>query len=272
MKLSPVEHFSHSTIRIECTLINGSISTGTGFFYSLNIKDGKHIPVIVTNKHVVKDASLCRFFLTLENAEGNPDVGNFANFEMNNFEARWLPHPDPSVDLCIMPLGPLLSNFENDERKVYYAPLDNEYIPTESEVDNMIGLEKIIMIGYPNGLWDEKNNLPIFRNGVLASNYKVDWNGKKEFLIDAACFPGSSGSPVFLFDLGGYPTKGCVVMETRIKLLGVLYAGPQHTVQGDVVTVPVATQSRDITIAGIPNNIGIIIKSERLLDFEDLIK
>ena len=53
----------------------------------------------------------------------------------------------------------------------------------------MVGLEAIVMVGYPNGLWDKTNNLPIFRKGVLASDYKYDWNGKKEFLIDALCFP-----------------------------------------------------------------------------------
>ena len=46
-----------TTIRIETT-IPGGISTGTGFFFSLkrDEKQGQHIPVIVTNKHVVKNA------------------------------------------------------------------------------------------------------------------------------------------------------------------------------------------------------------------------
>ena len=61
-------------------------------------------------------------------------------------------------------------------------------------------------------------------------------------------------------------------MGSRIKLLGVLYAGPQHTVQGDVLIVPVATQQKAITVAGIPNNLGIIIKAEQLLAFEGKLK
>lgn len=52
------------------------------------------------------------------------------------------------------------------------------------------------MVGYPDGIWDEFNNQPIVRRGITATHPKNDFNGKGEFLIDAVCFPGSSGSPV----------------------------------------------------------------------------
>jgi len=61
-------------------------------------------------------------------------------------------------------------------------------------------------------------------------------------------------------------------MGSRIKLLGILYAGPQHTIHGDVQVVTVPTQQKAITVAGIPNNLGIIIKSEQLLEFEGKLK
>jgi hypothetical protein len=56
--------------------------------------------------------------------------------------------------------------------------------------------------------------------------------------------------------------------SSRIKLLGVLYAGPQHTVEGEVKVVLVPTQQKAVAVAGIPNNLGIIIKAEQLLAFE----
>ena len=111
--------------------------------------------------------------------------------------------------------------------------------------------------------------MPIFRQGVLATNYKHDWNGKKEFLIDAACFPGSSGSPGMLFDLGGYHSKkGNVIGSHRIRLLGVLYGGPVQTVEGSVEVVTVPTQKETVASTNIPINLGNIIKSEQLLAFE----
>lgn len=53
----------------------------------------------------------------------------------------------------------------------------------------------------------------------------------KKFLIDAACFPGSSGSPVLIINEGGYVDKHGNLNwgNTRVFLLGILHAGPQHT-------------------------------------------
>jgi len=44
------------------------------------------------------------------------------------------------------------------------------------------------MIGYPSGLWDTKNNLPIVRKGITATTPYFDYNGKREFLVDIAAF------------------------------------------------------------------------------------
>ncbi len=59
------------------------------------------------------------------------------------------------------------------------------------------------------------------------------------------------------------------VGASRIKLLGVLYAGPQHTVEGEVKIVNVPTQQKAVSL-GIPNNLGIVIKAEQLHAFEGL--
>lgn len=273
MALSPAEQLAHSTVRIECDLPGGMISTGTGFFYSLNSNGEKHVPVIITNKHVVVNATRGRFLLTLQDAAGGPAVGTYQAFQLDAFENRWMCHPDPNVDLCAMPMAPLLKDAEQRNQRFFYVTFNKDNHLTSAEIEDMVGLENITMVGYPNGLWDCKNNLPIFRRGVLATDYKYDWNGKREFLIDAACFPGSSGSPVMLFDVVSYQTrKGVFVGSPRIKLLGVLYAGPQHTVEGEVKVVLVPTQQKAVAVAGIPNNLGIIIKAEQLLAFEGLFR
>lgn len=99
--------------------------------------------------------------------------------------------------------------------------------------------------------------------------------GKKEFLIDAACFPGSSGSPVLICDVGGYRDKqgNLNLGSSRELLLRILYAGPQLTVTGDikVVTIP-NMQQKVLAVSHIPNNLGYIIKSERIMDFLPIIK
>ncbi|MDP3089945.1 MAG: serine protease [Nitrospira sp.] len=271
MPLSPAEQLAHSTVRIECDLSGGGLGTGTGFFYSLNRNEAQHIPVIVTNKHVVEGAVKGRFLLTLHNGTDGPAIGKVQSYELDSFQRRWLPHPDNDVDLCVMPIAPLLHEAEKTNTRFFFLTLDKDLIPKTSDMDDMLGLETIVMVGYPNGLWDKVNNLPIFRQGVLASDYKYDWNGKKEFLIDAACFPGSSGSPVLLFEIGSYQTRNALVMGSRIKLLGILYAGPQHTIHGDIQVVTVPTQQKPISVAAIPNNLGIVIKADQLNAFEGML-
>lgn len=257
---------THSTLRIECTFPNGR-GTGTGFFMQLCEK----IPVIVTNKHVVKGALSGKFCLTRNTDENKPDIGNFKFFEIKNFASQWFYHPD--VDLAVMPIGPLLHQSEAEGESFYFASLTPELLPTEDDLKDMPAMQEIVMVGYPNGIWDSVNNQPIFRKGITATHPELDYDGKPEFLIDAACFHGSSGSPVFTLDIGKITTRsaGAIIGQSRIKLLGILYGGPQHVASGEVRTVEIGTK-KDMAYTAIPNNLGNVISSKALLDFEPELK
>ena len=41
-------------------------------------------------------------------------------------------------------------------------------------------VEDIMMIGYPNALWDSEHNMPIIRKGITATPVWLDHNGKKD--------------------------------------------------------------------------------------------
>lgn len=274
MNLSISEQLAYSTIRIECEYNDGNSGTGTGFFFDLlEDKEKKRcVPVIITNKHVINGANKGRLIFTKANNDNEPNDREHYIAYFNNFEAFWTKHPDLEVDLCAMPIAQVLNEVNIKGEKLFYIPLDMSLLPTEEQLKEISTLEEILMIGYPNGIWDSINNKPIFRKGVTATSPILDYNGKKEFLIDAACFPGSSGSPVFIFNEGGYRDKnGNMYMgRDRVILMGILYAGPQHTTTGEVRIIDVPTVQRPISISTIPNNLGLIIKSERIRELEKL--
>jgi len=272
--LSLAEKLMHTTLRIETSLKSGGISTGTGFLFTFRKSDNEHIPVIVTNKHVIENSNYGTFVLTKKNQDGSPNIGSYETIKLDNFESLWIKHPDNNVDIAIFPIAPLMRYAESNNLNLYINPLEDSLIPSQQALSKLGGIEDITMIGYPNGIWDSKNNMPIVRKGITATNPKLDWNGMPVFVIDCACFPGSSGSPVLIFNQGGYmDARGNLIMGGgRILLMGVLYAGPQHTAEGEIKIINTPFANVPIALSKIPNNLGFVIKSEKLKDFLKLIK
>lgn len=273
--LSIMEQLCFSTLRIETQDINGNSYSGTGFFFNYKLDENRIIPIIITNKHVVKGMATGMFRLTKADVNGEPVYKDHFQIQLKQFEQQWIFHPDENVDLCILPFANIIKMAQVQGVSLFYRAFDESLIPNTEQQNTLDAVEDILMIGYPNGLWDSVNNMPLVRKGITATDIKFDYEGRKEFIIDAACFPGSSGSPVLICDVGGYRDKqgnlnwGC----SRVFLLGILYAGPQLTVTGDIkiVTVP-NIQQKALAVSHIPNNLAYIIKSERIMDFFPILK
>jgi hypothetical protein len=78
----------------------------------------------------------------------------------------------------------------------------------------------IFIMGYPLGFYDDKNNLPVFRN----ASYGTDFQNLPMFLTDANLHPGTSGSPVITKPKNTWvDDKGntAIVTGTVYYLLGV---------------------------------------------------
>lgn len=102
-------------------------------------------------------------------------------------------------------------------------------------VSELDAIEDITFVGYPSGMFDTHNFLPIARRGTTATPISVDYQGKPTFLIDAAVFPGSSGSPVFLANRGMYQSRdGGMVVGGRFACLGLVAAVHYRNLGGDV--------------------------------------
>lgn len=159
MNFGIMEQLIHSTVRIETVLHDGRISTGTGFYMNFLQKGDTCIPVIVTNKHVVANANIGAFNVTLANNEGLPDTGNHQLFRFADFENQCVKHPNQNVDLAAFLIGPLVNQVQQSGANLFYIPLSTELIPKDEERESYSSMEDIVMIGYPNGIWDAKNNL-----------------------------------------------------------------------------------------------------------------
>lgn len=267
------ELISLSTVHLECHLNDRTVANGTGFYFSFTrSKTTANDIVIITNKHVVEDSSRLKIKLFPEKDQ-KPDYENHFDYYLDVKESDWIFHPDVDVDLCMIPLENYLDEIEKDHGPIFFYPLDKSQIPNTSDIDDFRTIEDVLMIGYPLGLHDYENNVPFIRQGITSMHPKFDYDGLSEFVIDAAILPGSSGSPVVILNEGGYTTKeGHLNMKGRFFILGVLYAEPAYELEGIKEKRKIARKKTEIIVKEIPTNLGIVIKSSRILEMEDLIK
>jgi len=264
------EQLLFSTVRIEVRTKDGLSGTGTGFFFQFQVTEGRILPLIVTNKHVIRGAESGSFFLhEADTKDGNPTPsGRFFGVGFSGFEKYWIGHPNEDIDLCAMPFAPISAQANAQGKKVFMISLGQEVIWTDENLSNLSAVEEVVMIGYPIGLWDEHNNLPIIRQGITATHPAIDFQGKSEGVVDIATFPGSSGSPVLLLNESGiYHDKkqGTNVVGHRSVFLGVLYAGPIWTAEGEVVIREIPTNKQVLAQIPVMINLGYIVKAKEVL-------
>jgi V8-like Glu-specific endopeptidase len=268
--METAEQLIHTTVRIEALDQNNVPHAGTGFFFEFKYEGTEVVPVIVTNRHVLEGMTFVAIHLTYADGNGNPLYGKYERIQLSNVQGRILYHPDITVDLAIIFTADIFRMLGSQGKATFHRATTEETLATRALIDSITAFEEVVMIGYPNGIWDATNNLPILRRGYTATPFVRDYENRKEFVIDAACFPGSSGSPVFLFNRGPYSTGGSgIVLGSRLALLGILYAGPQITVRGDIVveSIPTTMRPAPITVSRFPTHLGYCIKASRILDF-----
>ena len=268
-----LQNLMHLTVRLECRAKDGRTSVGTGFHYKFWQRENNYYPVIITNKHVAENRDQIKFKLSVAAKDNSNDIKLHEFIIMVPNEKFIMLHPDPSVDLCAIPLGQSLNTFDTiaPNTNVIFSELSRNEIADPKFLNDLNPAENILMVGYPNGLWDSVNNKPLFRTGITATHVKYDYNGRKEFIIDAGCFPGSSGSPIFLSSNGMYAEGEDMVLGYRFKFLGILYARPQHQVKGNIIIDAPFVHS-PVSITNIPTNLGYAIKAERISEIEDYFK
>lgn len=270
-KINPVAQLMYSTVRIEAERADKSQVFGSGFIFRFCRDGEKHLPAIVTNRHVVQGAVKGTFVMSTRHPDGTRNNGAYQRCILPDFEDRWINHPDPNVDLCALPLGPVISHVEKATgNRPFWVSLGYEIVPDAAQLEQFMHVEDILMIGYPTGIWDDKHNLPVARKGITATHPGLDFRGYPCFLVDIGCLPGSSGSPIFVFNMGGYVAGDELVMGGRVLLVGVLFAGSQLPVTGGGTIVQSVASIE--TTSHIPANIGFALTSQLLRDMDEVLR
>lgn len=264
----------YSTIRLIC--MNGKASSiGTAFFMT-HYYNETNVTVLVTNKHVVIDEENgnvifdnAYFYLSRKHKE-NFSYENSYKIEIKDLKNRLVFHDDNDVDLCFILVNDIINEIQNNGTDFEYMRLNTDLIINDKEIKILNPIENIIMIGYPIGLIDIVNNKPLVRQGITATSYIFDYNGKKEFVIDCACFPGSSGSPVFLKYTGlgkeDNSTGFTIGIKVKYKLIGVLYGGPRYSVNGEIIESNIPCKVKSYAEIKSMVNLGYVIKPSRIIE------
>jgi len=143
----------------------------------------------------------------------------------------------------------------------------------KDDLRNLRTIEEIIMVGYPRGLWDDASHYPLIRRGITSTHPGLNFKGQNIGVIDAACFPGSSGSPIFVLNKGSYSEDvDHVDLENRPILLGVLYGGPQISVNGEIEIEEIPTSTQSYSTTKIMMNLGYYIKAMEIFKLGEHVK
>lgn len=268
------EQILFHTIRIEC---DGS--TGTGFIFAYRNKDNLPIPVIVTNKHVVGYQKHLKVEFSLHHKDAKGIILNDAI--KCEWESDWIHHPSNEIDLCCTLYEPIDRAAKDKGLELYVTSCTDEMVCTDEELNDMQTVNDVLMVGYPDGLFDKTHNLPLIRKGITATHPAIDYEGKSLGIIDMGCYYGSSGSPIFTYPGSAQYSKlkGLQIGVSVSKFLGIFYAFICADDDGEIIAKTPEKKSTKCDFNGssevvqftteVSLNLGFYIKAKELEPLKD---
>lgn len=230
---------------------------GTGFVYGVETDAGT-AHFLVSNRHVLGLAE--RMTITMVRAQaGEPLLGQQATVLVEDVPNRVTEHSNPLVDVAVMPMSGIFEQMDQSGEPAYFRSVPASLTLSTRDAALLDSVVDVAFVGYPNGLFDTTNFLPIVRRGTTATPIRVDYCGAPAFLVDASIFPGSSGSPVFLTEQGiaFRRGQGFSIGGVNQKLLGVIAAVHTRSLTGEIAEV---TTALSVSIAE-PIDLGIVYKA-----------
>lgn len=271
MDLTDRQRLLFCTVRVSAVGEDGRRWCGTAFAFETHTPIGRGptlVNYLVTNRHIVEGAPVGTLEFMRRKGRGL-DLDSPLQWRVSDFGSRWVRHPDPNIDLAIMPLDPVLEDAKSAGHNPFVLALPQEMIPSTLDWTRIDAIEQVLFIGYPAGLTDSASGIPIMRRGITATPPCIDFDRKPQFLIDASVFGGSSGSPVFLYHEGLRPDFfGRVTMSSGPShLLGVLAEYQYQMEEGEIVRKP-APAAFEGHVVRTPQmlDLGVVFRSELILE------
>ena len=186
---------TQATVQIEQAQPDGSHIVGTGFLINDPTPDGKPRTVLVTANHVFERMTQAEAHVGYR-IQGKDGAWSFdpEPIAIRRGKAElWTHHPDRDV-AAIVVRAP--DAFAKAAIPLAWLAADDTF--TRFGVGQG---DEMMVLGYPQGLSANTAGFPILRSGRVASPIERA-TVSPTFLLDFRVFPGNSGGPVFIADLG----------------------------------------------------------------------
>lgn len=278
--IAPIEHaLTRNTVRIAAGASQDQLtSTGTGFFYQVTHPTSNLARVLIlTNKHVVRGAAIVQFVLSSAPSVADLDaqhqpIGRTDHPVILPLAGNLINHPDQSIDLCAIDITILYGQIFQRGRQLRSMCIDSSWLPSQQDRIGLRDIERVLVIGYPIGLWDEHNKMPIARQGSTATHPLAHYAGKRNFLIDVAAFQGSSGSPVFSYEAPMFrQPDGSFTPGTKVNFIGIVWGVIERTVTGKLQAVEIPSALEHIPVLQSPLNLALALHSDAVRDLDEII-
>lgn len=193
---SALEQTFFSTVRLSTRSLAGEVNHGTAFVFEYKSEDNTY-PFLVTARSLVENAEEGRMAL-MQGADREEPLFKAYTLDIEHFGKLWYTHPDDKLNVAVTPFVPFVKHIEASGVPIYFTSITRE---DSDQVNELVSLaDDVLFLGYPQGLWDQKNLMPVLRKGMVATPLALDYFGERQFLIDAPVAAGSVGSPVFSND------------------------------------------------------------------------
>ena len=190
-----------STIKIFTINKDGTAGFGTGFLFDFdsNTKDSLMKGFLVTAAHLVKGVdSIAMVVRTVGKKYNFMNNAELDTFFLAGINQIILFHPDPKVDLAIIPVSMILQSISGRDRRLAHNFLSFKDMVSADDLYSMTSIEELLIVGFPMGIESISMKLPIARRAITATPYNLARENGGKFFTDFPASPGCSGGPVFL--------------------------------------------------------------------------